>query len=293
MPYSDIIKKLKDERIPTLEAVSGKAYSAFGSGGLIACVIEPLSVEQLITALAILSGTRYAIIACGSNILIADKGIDILLSLKRLSSITVLSGGFECLAGTRLATITALAERCGFSGAEFLVDIPGTFGGAVVMNAGAFGGEMKDILKSVTLFEDDKIVKRRPDELKMGYRRSAVGSRIVIGGILKLDYGEYNEIRELTARYREYRMRTQPFGRSLGSVFKRVDGISPAVYIEKTDLKGLTIGGAELSKKHCNFIINRGNAKSDDYLAIANRVSEEVAKQGITLELENILLGYD
>lgn len=293
MPYSDIAKKLEKERIFVAVNASGAAYSAFGSGGPIGCLVEPVSVEQLIRALEILAGTPYYVIACGSNSLIADKGVDILLSLKRLVSITVLSNGFECLAGTRIATITALAEKCGYSGAEFLTEIPGTFGGAVVMNAGAFGGEIKDILQSVTLFEDGKIVKRTVGELKMGYRKSAVGSRIVIGGTLELEYGELEDIREMTAKYREYRMRTQPFGRSLGSVFKRVAGISPAVYIEKTGLKGTVVGGAELSRKHCNFIINRGGAKSADYLAIVDMVCEEVAKQGITLELENKLLGYD
>ncbi len=293
MPYSDIVQKLICENISVRLNASGASFSAFGSGGLIGCLIEPIGVEQLVTALTILSGTSYSVIAGGSNTLIADKGIDVLLSLKRLVSVTVLSNGFECLAGTRLATITALAEKCSFSGAEFLTEIPGTFGGAVVMNAGAFGGEMKDILRSITLIEDGRIVKRTPVELKMGYRRSAVGSRIVVGGTLEFDYGEPSEIRELTAKYREYRMRTQPFGRSLGSVFKRVDGISPAVYIEKTGLKGTVIGGAELSKKHCNFIVNRGGATSADYLAIADKVTEEVAKLGITLELENTLLGYD
>ncbi len=293
MSYISIAEKLRKQNVAVSEAVEGAVLSAFGSGGKVDYLVEPSTIEQLIASIEILGDSPYCILGGGCNSLISDNGLRCALSLRRLTAVTVHGRGMECLAGTRLATIAALAEKHSFSGAEFLTGIPGTLGGAVTMNAGAFGSEMKDIITSVKLLENGKIVEYSADRLGLRYRHSEVGDRIVISAGIELSSAALKEIRALSTKYREYRMRTQPFGRSLGSVFKKANGLSAAVYIEKTGLKGMTIGGAQLSSKHCNFIVNKGSAKSADYLAIVDMVRSKVAKQGIELELENKLLGYE
>lgn len=293
MLYSKIAAKLKKENIVVHEQVNGALYSSFGSGGIIDYVVEPEDTEQLKTALEIISNNPYYIIGGGTNTLIADKGLPLLLSLRRLNKIVLQGNSFYCYAGSRLPALTAYAEKRELTGAEFLTEIPGTFGGAVIMNAGAFGGEIGNIIKSVTLIEKGKVVEYNKNKLEFGYRKSNIGDRIIVGGVIELNQCELKFIRETTQKFRAYRIKTQPFGRSLGSVFKRVNGISAAVYIEKTGLKGVTVGGAQLSTKHCNFIMNRGGATSADYLAIVDMIRSEVIKQDIQLELENKLFGYE
>ncbi|NCA66710.1 MAG: UDP-N-acetylmuramate dehydrogenase [Clostridia bacterium] len=293
MLYSSIKDKLISEGISVKEKVSGALLSTFGSGGIIEYLAEPLTVDQLKITLSAIKPLPCPIIGGGSNTLIADGGLPFAVSIRRLSSITVSNNCMECSAGSRVQTIAALAENSCLSGAEFLCGIPGTFGGAVCLNAGAFGREFKDILVSVTLLENNALVKYTPQQLCMEYRNGNIGDRIVVGGAIRLEEGSAQDIRKRTLENKEYRSRTQPIERSLGSVFKRVDGQSAAVYIEQTGLKGIIVGGAQLSTRHCNFIVNRGGAKSVDYIAIADLVSNAVKTQGIDLEMENNLLGYE
>lgn len=286
----DIIKLLNKNNIPYQKDVSGAKLSYFGSGGNIGCLIEPRSIEEVLLAKQILGTTQYYLIAGGSNTLIADKGISVALSLNKLKGISVKDNIIECYAGCKLQSLVSLAKKCSLSGAEFLTGIPGTFGGAVFMNAGAFGMEIKDVLHSITLIEDNRLVEYRPEELNMQYRKGNIGERTVISGKVKLYRDNQEKINALIKKYKDYRINTQPQERSLGSVFKRVNGLSAAIYIERTGLKGMTIGGAELSAKHCNFIINKGGATSADYLKIVNTVQKAVGELGINLELENVLL---
>ncbi len=288
-----ITKILDSQNIPYRVDVDSAAISYFGSGGGIRCLIEPSSLCEAQAAVALLDSVKYHIIGGCSNTLISDEGVDIVLTLNKLKDISVSQNRIKCYSGSKLQTIVMLARKHQLKGIEFLTGIPGTFGGAVCMNAGAFGKEIKDVLESVTVLERGTLKEYCPQELGMEYRNGQVKDRIVMGGTLKLERSCEEIIRTRIREYTEYRQKTQPQERSLGSVFKRVNNVSAAFYIEKTGLKGMHIGGAELSLKHCNFIINKGGAKSADYIEIVNTVKKAVSEYGINLELENILLGYE
>ena len=155
------------------------------------------------------------------------------------------------------------------------------------MNAGAFGQEMKDCLSSVRVYRNGLEQTLTPMDLKMAYRTTMLNGGIVLEAVFKLKKSTVADCLEKIQSNLEYRRRTQPIEKSLGSVFKRVSGKSAAVYIQQANLKGLNIGGAEVSEKHCNFIINKGNASSTDYLQLLEKVRSTVyEKYNVRLETE-------
>ena len=274
------------------QGVSGSELTAFGSGGRVEWLLAPSDVAGLMLATRELrsAGVPYRVIGGGSDILLSDEGYEgALISLSRMSGIAFAGDLVTADAGAKMPVLAHKAADKSLAGLEFMSGIPGTVGGAVCTNAGAFGRSISDALVAVVLLsERGEIDTLTTRELAMSYHRAAIpqGS-IVVSCLLRLQRADgdviHRRMHEMAAR----RNRTQPRLRSAGSVFRRVGDTPAALYIERTGLKGYRVGGAELSRVHCNFIVNTGGATTADYYAVAERVRESVKKQsGVTLEYE-------
>ena len=199
-------------------------------------------------------------------------------------------------AGALLSTIAVAARRASLTGFAFAGGIPGTLGGAVVMNAGAYGGEMKDVLRKVMVMDQSgKVFEIPAEELQMGYRTSIIKTAgyIVLGAVLSLKEGNLEEIKMLTRKLSEQRTSKQPLEYpSAGSTFKRPEGYFAGKLIMDSGLRGYRVGGAQVSEKHCGFVINTGDATAEDVRSLMKHVTEIVyAKFGVTLEPEVKFLG--
>ena len=272
--------------------VNGSELTTFGSGGAIKWLLAPSSAEGVALTVRTLrlAGVPYRVIGGGSDILLPDEGYaGALITLSRLPGIAFAGDLVTADAGAKLPTLAMRAAEMSLSGMEFASGIPGTVGGAVCCNAGAFGGSVADSLKAVVLLDDrGEIQTLTARELTMTYHRATLPQGyIVLSALFKLKGAEKGAIRETMREMAYRRSRTQPRQRSAGSVFRRVGDTPAAMYIERTGLKGCRIGGAELSRVHCNFIVNVGGATTADYFAVAERVRESVEKQsGVTLKYE-------
>ena len=199
-------------------------------------------------------------------------------------------------AGAMLSVIAKRALAAGLTGFEFASGIPGTIGGAVVMNAGAYGGEMKDVLTEVTvLTRENEIVTVPAEELDLSYRHSAVPENgwIVLGAKLKLTKGDPEAIRARMEELKEQRVTKQPLDLpSAGSTFKRPEGYFAGKLIMDAGLRGFSVGGAQVSEKHCGFVVNKGGATAADVMGLITEVSARVQEQfGVALEPEIKMLG--
>lgn len=283
----ELLQQLTDRGITVERDVSGKSMSTFKSGGFIDYVIYPQSVEEAVYALDKLEGYEYHILGCGSNSLISDNGLKVVLSTKRIRGYTLDGEELSVNCGERLTTICNLLLENSLSGLEFAVGIPATVGGGICSNVGAFGEDISGVLKSVTLYCDGKLVEKTPTELKMGYRTTSLKGGVVLKCVLLLKRGSKELIEKRMNENLAYRRNTQPNAPSVGSVFKRVNGVSPAVYIQGVGLKGARIGNAQVSGIHCNFIINLGGSATRDYLRLVDMVKSKVYdRYGIVLENE-------
>jgi len=240
------------------------------------------------------------IIGAGSNLLINDKGIKGLsLCMRQLKGIQINqnTGIIEVLSGEMLPTLARKAAANGLHGLEWAVGIPGTIGGAVVMNAGAQGNCISNYLESITTLSlkgEYKIIKA--NDLNFGYRYSLLQNEklIVISARLKLESGHAEKIRQITNENLNNRLRTQPYQeQTCGSVFRNPEPLKAAKLIEELGLKGLRIGGAEISKIHSNFIINANNASSCDVQELIKHIQKKVFDSyGVLLETEVKQCGF-
>ena len=244
------------------------------------------------------SDVDYMLLGNGSNLLVSDDGIR--------GAVIRLDGDFRkitlvddttifCGAGATLAYLCKFALNCGLTGLEFAWGIPGTVGGAVFMNAGAYEGEMKDVVHSVShISPSGEIGRIENDDLKFGYRTSVYRSNnmIITGVTLKLKKGNPDEIRAKMDDYMSRRSTKQPLEYpSAGSVFKRPEGNFAGALIEQCGLKGKTCGGAQVSEKHAGFIINKSNATAKDVRDLIGEIQKTVSdKTGYNLECELIIL---
>ena len=240
----------------------------------------------------------YFILGNGSNLLVSDQGYrGVIIQLDRnMEEITVDGTEIRAAAGALLSSIAVVARRASLAGFEFAGGIPGTLGGAVVMNAGAYGGEMKDVLKEVTVMTGNGEIRVIPaSELEMGYRTSIIkkAGYLVLGATISLKEGNLEEIKALTRELSEKRTSKQPLEfPSAGSTFKRPEGYFAGKLIMDSGLRGYQIGGARVSDKHCGFVINAGDATAQDVVALMDHVIEVVReKYGVTLEPEVKFLG--
>lgn len=275
-------------------------HTSFKIGGNADVYIKVNNLSKLSTILkeCQASDVDYMILGNGSNLLVSDDGIK--------GAVIRLDGDFRkitllddttifCGAGATLAYLCKFALNCGLSGLEFAWGIPGTVGGAVFMNAGAYDGEMKDVVHSVShISPSGEIGRTEKENLNFGYRTSVYRSNnmIITGVTLKLKKGNPDEIRAKMDDYMSRRSTKQPLEYpSAGSVFKRPEGNFAGALIEQCGLKGKTCGGAQVSEKHAGFIINKSNATAKDVRDLIGEIQKTVSeKTGYSLECELIIL---
>lgn len=276
-----------------------KLHTTFRVGGPADVLVMP-SPEELPELVALCKQYKvpYYIIGNGSNLLVGDKGIRgvVIVMTKRMGTVVCQGETITAGAGCTLGQIAAKAAAEGLTGMEFAAGIPGTVGGAVVMNAGAYGGEMKDIVKSVLVLKESGEQKElQAEELELSYRHSCIPENhdIILRVTMQLQKGNRDEIRAKMAELREQRIEKQPLEYpSAGSTFKRPEGYFAGKLIMDAGLRGYQVGGAQVAEKHCGFVINRGGATAADICRLMKEVSEKVETEfGVTLEPEVKMLG--
>ncbi|MBQ8183400.1 MAG: UDP-N-acetylmuramate dehydrogenase [Clostridia bacterium] len=285
------------------DAVANEAMSlntSFKTGGPCGVRLSPDNSEQLILILnkARELGIPYVILGNGTNVLVPDEGINkavIIVGDKMSSAELEDDNTISFSAGTNLAVLCRFALENSLSGLEFAFGIPGTCGGAVYMNAGAYGGEMKDVLTEVThLTPDMKIETISAKAADLSYRHSVYKSNgcIILGGKVKLAKDTQDAIKARMNDFLGRRKDKQPLEYpSAGSTFKRPEGYFAGALIEQCNLKGKSVGGAQVSEKHAGFVINKGGATSSDILSLIELISKTVKEEtGVTLEPEVIVL---
>ncbi|MCI6615834.1 UDP-N-acetylmuramate dehydrogenase [Ruminococcus sp.] len=275
-------------------------HTSFKIGGNADVYIKVNNLSKLSTILKECqdSDVDYMLLGNGSNLLVSDDGIrGVVIRLDGdFRKITLVDDTtIFCGAGATLAYLCKFALNCGLSGLEFAWGIPGTVGGAVFMNAGAYDGEMKDVVHSVSHISPiGEIGRIEKDDLNFGYRTSVYRSNnmIITGVTLKLKKGNPDEIRAKMDDYMSRRSTKQPLEYpSAGSVFKRPEGNFAGALIEQCGLKGKTCGGAQVSEKHAGFIINKSNATAKDVRDLISEIQKTVSdKTGYNLECELIIL---
>lgn len=277
-----------------------KNHTTFRIGGPAACFVRPQDAGQVERILHICRENEvpWFILGNGSNLLVSDRGFDgvIIQIYRNMSRIQVSGHHMTVQAGALLSAVAKQALREGLSGLEFASGIPGTVGGAVVMNAGAYGGEMKDVVKSVTVLDEEGAVRKLArEELQMGYRTSLVKKKgyTVLEAVLKLDDGDPAAISARMEELKEQRVSKQPLEYpSAGSTFKRPEGYFAGKLIMDSGLRGFRVGGAQISEKHCGFVINTGDATAEDVVRLIRQVQDIVyEKFHVKLEPEVRFLG--
>ena len=277
-----------------------KKHTTFRIGGPADYYLCPHSAKEIQKVVEICREEKlpYFILGNGSNLLVSDQGYrGVVIQLwKNVSDIRVEGCLIHAKAGASLAKIAAEALEEGLTGMEFAAGIPGTLGGAVVMNAGAYGGEMKDILKEVLVMDQQgRIFTLEKKDLKLGYRTSAVKEKgyIVLAAVLELRPGDREEIRKLMEDLKQKRVEKQPLDLpSAGSTFKRPEGYFAGKLIMDAGLRGFSVGGAQVSEKHCGFVVNTGGASASDVLTLIREVQKRVREKfGVELETEVKFLG--
>ena len=272
------------------------AHCTFKIGGPARLFVQPTDRAQLCRAVALCKaqGVRYYLLGNGSNILFADEGYDgAVLDVSSMQDAVEVHGTqLTAGAGVRLSALCKTALEHGLTGLEFAYGIPGTVGGAVYMNAGAYGSELKDVLESVTFLDSDLQLRTLPAaDLAMGYRTSIFEQNpdwCILSATVVLHRGDgaavLARMQELLGKRREKQPLEWP---SAGSTFKRPQGAFAGKLIEDCGLRGFTVGGAQISEKHCGFVINRGGATCADVVALTEQVRQIVeARTGFVLERE-------
>lgn len=276
-----------------------KHHTTFRVGGAAEYYVRPDSGQLAeLLHLCLEYEKEYLIIGNGSNLLVSDRGISgVVIEIgKQLDEIRVDGTTIYAKAGAMLSKTAHTAMEAGLTGMEFAAGIPGCIGGAIVMNAGAYGGEMKDILKRVLVMSEDGEEKWfTPSELDMSYRHSSIiqNHYIVLGAEIALEPGNQEEIRAKMEELKEKRVEKQPLEYpSAGSTFKRPEGYFAGKLIMDAGLRGFQIGGAAVAEKHCGFVINKEHATASDIYRLIQEIQKEVYRQfGVTLEPEVKMVG--
>lgn len=275
-------------------------YTSFEIGGKCDFLVRPDSVDVLREVLTYCreNDIKYYILGKGSNVLVSDNGLSGVVILISSAFSTVSTENDEhiyCEAGASLAKVCSFAKEHSLTGLEFAYGIPGSVGGALFMNAGAYGGEMKDVVESCDYLDENLEVKTMyAEDMKLSYRHSIFCEKqyIILGVRFKLNKGNKAEITAKMSELMEKRRSKQPLEYpSAGSTFKRPEGDFAARLIEVSGLKGYTCGGAQVSEKHSGFVINKGGATCEDVKNVISGVKEKVYKDsGIMLECEVLIL---
>ncbi len=292
--YEAIIKSLQN--IPDLYIFENEPLSrhtTFKIGGPARILLDAHTCDAAVSAFNTLKehGISPFILGNGSNILASDEGFDGVVLKLSCNKITVTGKRISAEAGALLSSVANVAQKNALSGLEFAHGIPGTVGGAVVMNAGAYGGEISNVLIKSCFMSQDGVLEIENSEHNFEYRNSIYKQNpafTVLSAEFGLQYGEPCEIasrmRELAVKRRDKQPLEFP---SAGSVFKRPEGYFAGALIEQCGLKGYSVGGAEVSKKHAGFIINRGGATAKDVHTLIEHIQTVVLKEtGVSLECE-------
>ena len=289
---------LKKENVRLEEPMA--KHTTFQIGGPAQIFVQPETVEEIqnIVKLCNMQEVPFFLIGNGSNLLVSDKGMEgVVIQLYRnFSSCRTEENLVIAQAGAMLGAIGNVAKNAGLTGFEFASGIPGTLGGAVMMNAGAYGGEMKDIIKTVQLMDQEgSIFEKNCMEMEFGYRHSIVEEKkyIVLGAVLQLTEGDRETISARMKELSEARREKQPLEfPSAGSTFKRPDGYFAGKLIMDAGLRGYRVGGAQISEKHCGFVVNCGGATAEDVLHLIQDVQKKVYESfQVKLEPEVKLVG--
>lgn len=287
------IKRLNIETIKEDESLS--KYTTFKIGGPARVLIEAKSDEEVLKLVRLFDEIKedYLIIGNGSNLLITDAGIErpVIVLDKNFSNITTIDEvTLYAEAGASLKSLANKALELGLGGLEAISGIPGTVGGAVYMNAGAYGSEIRDVVTKIRYIKDDSIAELDASEANFAHRRSIFQDKgyIILGAYFKLEKKDKKDIEEEQRDYTQRRKDKQPLEYpSAGSVFKRPEGYYASKLIEDAGLKGLSVGGAMVSKKHSGFIINTGGASFDDVVTLIEKVKAIVLEKfAVSLEEE-------
>ncbi len=275
-------------------------HTTFRVGGAVDCLLQVSSGEQLAKTLRYLqqTGQEYFVLGNGSNLLVSDRGYrGVILQIgAKMAEVSAEGTLLRAGAGAPMAKVAREACERGLTGLEFAAGIPGTVGGGVVMNAGAYGGEMKQVVEEVTvLSEDGTILVLHNEDMEFGYRTSAIKNRkfVVLEVTFRLASGDKNDIRVTMDDLAQKRREKQPLEfPSAGSTFKRPEGHFAGKLIMDAGLRGRRLGGAQVSEKHCGFVINAGNATAQDIYELMQEIEERVYDSfDVRLEPEVIFLG--
>ena len=274
-------------------------HTSFRAGGAARWFAVPETAEELKAVLAACrkADTPWYVIGNGSNLLVSDKGFPgVIISTDKFDRLEVNGTEISVGAGVMLSKLANTAYKAGLTGLEFAAGIPGTVGGACVMNAGAYGSEMINVLQSVTVLTPEGTVETLPAEsLELGYRTSVIPKKgyLVLEAVMSLTEGNMEESKALMDDLAFRRKDKQPLEfPSAGSTFKRPAGHFAGKLIEDCGLKGFTVGGAQVSEKHAGFVINKGGATASDIYNLCKEVEKRVkAEFGVSLEMEVKLLG--
>ena len=296
--YEYLISQVPAECVMQKESMA--KHTTFRVGGEADFLVEIGNARELSNIIKYLKQIdhKYFILGNGSNLLVGDKGYaGVILRLgQRFSEITVDGNSITAEAGAMLSVVAKTAAKQGLTGMEFASGIPGTMGGAVVMNAGAYDGEMKQIITEVTVMDENgEILTLDNESMEFGYRTSVIKNRpfIVLSAKITLQPGDEEAIRAKMEDFAERRRSKQPLEfPSAGSTFKRPEGYFAGKLIMDAGLRGYRIGGAQVAEKHCGFIINIGNATAADISELMKEVAEKVEEKfSVTLEPEVIRIG--
>lgn len=289
---------LGEKNVFTEEPMS--RHTTFRVGGPADYFVTPEEESQVGKAVSAFqsAGVPFYIVGNGSNLLVGDRGYrgGIIQIFKKMDRIDLRECVIHAQAGALLSRIAAEALGHGLTGFEFASGIPGTLGGAVMMNAGAYGGEMKQVLAGARILKASGETADVPvEEMELGYR-SSIFSRtgdIVLSADIRLERGDPEQIRRRMEELKDQRTSKQPLEYpSAGSTFKRPEGYFAGKLIQDAGLRGFQVGGAQVSEKHCGFVVNKGNAAAKDILSLMEQVSDKVyAQSGVRLEPEVKILG--
>lgn len=292
--YKDFAKRLglvlDSENIKVNEYM--KKHTSFKVGGPVDILVTPAKVEEIIEVIKLCKAEKvpFFVMGNGSNLLVKDGGIrGVVIKLENLNHIKVSGNEIKVEAGVLMKDLSKAALEAKLTGLEFICGIPGTVGGAIAMNAGAYNGEIKDVIYSaVVLDEDNRVLTLTNKELELGYRSSSVLKKhyIALEARFILKEGNYNDIKATIDDLTRRREEKQPLEyASAGSTFKRPEGYFAGKLIQDSDLKGYSVGDAQVSEKHSGFVINKGTATAKDVLSVIAHV-QEVVKEKFSVQLE-------
>lgn len=291
--YKELCQILGEENVRVSEPMS--RHTTFQVGGPADYFVTPKEERQIQDVAAVLqgAGVPFYIMGNGSNLLVGDKGYrGVMIQIcKKMNQIEIQDNMIHAQAGALLSKIAAKALTAGLAGFEFASGIPGTLGGAVMMNAGAYGGEMKQVVTSARVMKISGEMEEVPvGEMGLGYRTSifSKNGEIVMSADIKLDTGDVEKIRANMEELKKKRVEKQPLEYpSAGSTFKRPEGYFAGKLIQDSGLRGFRVGDAQVSEKHCGFVVNRGQATAAEIMDLIEQVSDRVYTQfGVRLEPE-------